>query len=140
MKHDKTIFVFGLLFIILMSGLSGFLYYLSVKKTEINTTNLVKKETKNVVIPTAKLVANDYKNNEIVVLNATGISGAAKKYADKLKTLGYTKVSTGNNIDKLSKNKLLAPTDFREDLVKIDFLDYEYEKNESIKIIIGNIK
>jgi hypothetical protein len=136
MRHDKTIFILGILFTILVTCFSGFLYYISIKKSEINTSSLAKKEIQKIAVATTKPVV-DYRNIDIQILNATGVSGAAKKYADKLKALGYTKVTTGNNTDKLLKNKLLAPADFREDLVKIDFLDYEYEKNESIKIIIG---
>lgn len=140
MKHDRTIFTLGIIFTILIASLSGFLYYANIKKSEVNANNLVKTEIQKTTVATTKPISTDYKNSDIEILNATGMPGVAKKYADKLKALGYTKITTGNYPEKLTKNKLLAPTDFEDDLTKIEFLDYEFEKNESIKIIIGKQK
>ncbi len=137
MKHDKAIFVSGLLLTILISSVSGLLYYLNTIRDVRNNDSMTKSETPKTIVATMAPAVIDYKNNEIEVLNATKTKGLAKVYADKLILNGYKKVKTGNYTDTTDTNILYAPLDFKEELIKIDFTNYKYIKSESIKIIIG---
>lgn len=139
MIKDKIIFGIGIFISILVFSASGWLYYQNTKRVAYSVARIV--ETLQTPSPTQIPEINydkksDYKNTEILVLNGSGKAGVAKKYADNLKTLGYKKVEIGNYSEKSTTNLLMAPTNFKEDLQKIGFLDYIYKTSETIKVII----
>ncbi len=129
---DKFIFVTGIIFSIIIIGVSGWLFVRSTKGTGVRVQGIVEttKAPEATVIPQLQA---DYKNSEIQVLNGSGIAGAAKKMANTLKTLGYVKVTTANYEKIVNQNLLFAPTDFGKE---INFENYKYEKSEIIKIIL----
>ncbi len=130
MKKDKAIFIVGILFMLSICGASGWLYFLNTKGTGYSVQRIV--EATQTPEPTA-IPKADYKNIDIQVLNASKTKGLAKIYADKLIELGFEKLTTGNYADETDKNLLFAPTDFGKE---INLEDYEYEKSETIKIIV----
>lgn len=135
MNRDKIIFLTGLVGASLIWFFSGLLYYLSnVGSTNDNVIN-----TQSVIVETpipTPYAINDYKDSRIEVLNATKTKGLAKSYADRLTSMGYTSVVSGNYDGTADTNMLYAPSDLKADLEKIEFLDYKYFKSEEIKIII----
>lgn len=137
-KKDKFVFGFGILITILVLFTSSFLFlkYSNFKKPVVEEEKL---EVVEVPIETIKPEVS-YKKTPIKVLNASGISGVAKKYADGLEKLGYSNVSTGNYEKIVTGNLLFAPEDttsFKADLTDIDFINYEFEKSEDIKVVVG---
>lgn len=132
MNKDRIIFSIGIVISLIVIGASGWLYYQNSKKTGMRKEEIVTTQTPVATIKPQQTV--DYKNIDIQVLNGSGKVGLAKVYADKLKKLGYTKVTTGNYIETITGNLLLAPTDFGLD---INLENYKYEKSEIIKIVIA---
>jgi hypothetical protein len=133
MIRDKIIFTIGIILGLMVVSASGFLFYknqLIIKNEEL----IIKEVATPVAEATIKPVDTNYKNIEIQVLNGSGKAGAAKKYADILSNLGYSKVSTGNYEEIVTSNLLFAPTDFGDE---INLKKYEYKKSDSIKIVIG---
>jgi len=136
MKKDNFIFVIGILISTLVMVLSVFLYLQSIKKSGVRNGGIAISTTSP--IPTQKPEQQaTYKNTEIQVLNASGKKGLAKTYADKLTGLGYTKVTVGNYQGSVDQNLLFSPSDFKEDLEKIGFDNYRFEKSDIVKIIIA---
>ncbi len=143
MKNDKIIHTAGIFFSIIIIGLSIYLYYLNSKIISQIKKPLVDTKVSTQVDVETKTEIVDYKNTEILVLNATRTKGLAKIYADKLINLGYTKVSTGNYEETTDENLLIAPHDFKDDLLKIEFTNYKFipqpltEENSKIQIVIA---
>jgi len=129
-KKDKFVFGTGIVVTILIVSVSGWLYFASLRKP-VNKTQTTE------ITPTSepvKILEVDYKDKEIQVLNGSGIASRAKKLTDELKNMGYLKVTAGNYEKIITGNILMSPTDFGKD---INLKDYQYEKSETIKIIIG---
>lgn len=72
------------------------------------------------------------------VLNGTGVTGAAKKIADKLKELGYQVIKTGN-ADKsdYEKTEILVKDDLKE---KIDLVIADLKDVIKIASVAGELK
>lgn len=135
MKKDNLIFTTGIIFLLLVITLCSFLF---IKNKNIKTA--VSTNLKTEIIKTPEATSHpeiNYKDKEVEVLNATKTKGLAKIYADKLVSLGYTKVTIGNYTEPLESNLLLSPSDFSSDLAKIGFNNYKFEKSKSVKIIVA---
>lgn len=138
MNKDKFIFTASIIATMLITLVSGFLYFVTQRPSLYKSETVVQDKIKqDATKQTPKPEVVNYKNYEIEILNATKTKGLAKIYADKLSTLGYTKVTTGNYKETTSVNILYSPTDFKEDLEKIDFKNYKHIKSDKIKIIIA---
>lgn len=135
MTKDKAVFVMGILVTLVIICTSVWLFFQN-KRLENSAERLVKTEAISTPITTQKPQEINYKETEILVLNGSGKTGLAKTYAEKLKVLGYTKVTTGNNKELVTGNLLLAPTDFGKE---INLENYKYEKSDEIKIVIGKL-
>ena len=132
-KKDKIVFGTGILITVLVIGVTSFLFYqYQNRKSGVSNEKLVESQTPEPQKTEKPQV--DYKNHKIQVLNGSGIAGSAKKLTDELKNMGYLQVTAGNYEEIITGNILMAPTDFGKD---ISLKDYQYEKSETIKIIIG---
>lgn len=72
------------------------------------------------------------------VLNGSGVTGAAKKIADKLKEMGYQIVKTGNaDKDSYEKTQILVKSDLKE---KLDLLIADLKDVIKIASVGGELK
>lgn len=83
----------------------------------------------------------DNRDAKITILNATGISGQAAKYAEKLKGLGFKFIETGNYPKKLSVTKIEDYTpngygDTIHDLLKIGKVSKMEKEDEDKGLVI----
>lgn len=137
-KKDKLIFTVGIVVAILIMTSTGLLFYEYLNK-KIPKQTAQKTEVK---VPENKtpVADQDYKDKPIQILNASGVSGAASKFAKKLEGLGYKQVTTGNYETVITGNLFFGPEDgenFKKDLESLGFTNYKFTTSELVKVVIG---
>lgn len=140
MKKDSAIIFFGFILVLLIVFSSLVLFYLNQKKYKKVDTAIIQPEM--VSVSNTPDPVREIKKEKITILNATNKKGVAKYYSDKLAKLGYEKIETGNNDFYSEESFLYSPVDIKEDLKKIELLNYQYVETKNgvgdIRIIIGN--
>lgn len=122
---EKKLLIWGLIVILLLAG--GWWFVTPLFKS---TSNQAKDKDKVVFEsptptpePTPQLIRSDW---SLEVLNGSGITGAAKKIADKLKDLGYPVIKVGNaDKNNYEASQILVRKDLQDqiDLVLADIKD-----------------
>ena len=113
-KRGKKIFVVGIgvtLVVVLLTGIIAF-YLTSQLKQEPEV--LVSEKVVTTPAPEPTSVPFNRQDWTFEVLNGSGIVGSAKVASDKLQSLGYTVIKTGNaDKNNYSKSQILVSKDFQ---------------------------
>ena len=94
-RKNKYLYIFGIIFVLIVSAVSIFVYFLYRNNQNSEMKSAVKRET---VIPTQTPTPIPFKTSDwnLEVLNGSKTSGLANKVAEKIKTAGFQVIKVGN--------------------------------------------
>jgi hypothetical protein len=150
-KTNRKLFVLGIIFLLFIILSTAAFCYFILNSQEENEVSVLPKEPNQESSSSAQVGMKD--SSEIVwvfeVLNGSGKAGAAKKAADKLQSLGYPVIKTGNApqsnykenqifINTELKGKVGSLIDRLKDEFNISTISGEFkDSTASARIIIG---
>lgn len=131
------IFFFGL--ILIMVGVIGYLY-----SSDVNG-QVVKQETSIIPSSSPMTTPNHRETPKLSILNASGVVGAAAKFAEQVKSQGYEVVEVGNAPKIQSGNTLFAvenTLEVNDPIVKMlkveEVLDLvDRSSGYNVKVVLG---
>lgn len=132
-KSKKTLYLI-ILVIIILTVVGAFIFNKKFSKqaTPTSTPTPVPTPTST---PKPALIRSDW---SLEVLNGSGVSGLAKKAADKLKEMGYQVIKTGNaDKDSYDKTQILVKKDLQD---KVDLLIADLRDIIKIASVAGELK
>lgn len=126
-KTNKKLFRAGMIVVLIIFGVTGWIFYLTSRYTEKTTQEEIALEEGITEEPTATPAPIQLEREEITleVLNGSGVAGAAGDAAEIFEALGYEVVETGN-ADNTVGNELYVNPEI-EELVEILLEDVESE-------------
>lgn len=86
------IFIFGLIFAVV--GVIGYLYGSDAR--QLNSQKEKQEEVSNTMMPSQMATPIPRESLKLSILNASGVVGAAAKFAEQVKSQGYEVVEIGN--------------------------------------------
>lgn len=126
-KTNRKLFVAGLIVVLFVFGVTGWVFYLTDRYAEKTTQEEITLEEGTTEEPAATPASTQLERGEITleILNGSGVAGAAGDAAEVFETLGYEDVEIGN-ADETEGNKLYVSSDI-EDLIDVLLEDVEEE-------------
>ena len=126
-KTNKKLFRAGMIVVLIVFGITGWVFYLTNRYSEKTTQEEITLEEGATEESTATPASTQLEREEITleILNGSGVAGAAGDAAEIFEALGYEDVETGN-ADETEGNELYVSSDI-EDLIDVLLEDVEEE-------------
>ncbi|MBU0846275.1 LytR C-terminal domain-containing protein [Patescibacteria group bacterium] len=126
-KTNRKLFTAGLIVVLFVFGITGWIFYLTNRYTEKTTQEEITIEEGITEEPTATPAPTQLEREEITleIMNGSGVAGAAGDAAEIFEALGYEITEIGN-ADVTEGNELYVNPEF-EGLVEILLKDVESE-------------
>lgn len=126
-KTNKKLFTAGLIVVLFIFGITGWVFYLTNRYAEKTTQEEITLEEGTTEEPTATPAPTQLEREEITleILNGSGVAGAAGDATEIFEALGYEVVETGNADDTVG-NEIYVNPEF-EELIEVLLEDVEDE-------------
>lgn len=126
-KTNKKLFTAGLIVVLFIFGITGWVFYLTNRYAEKTTQEEITLEEGTTEEPAATPAPTQLEREEITleILNGSGVAGAAGDATEIFEALGYEVVETGNADDTVG-NEIYVNPEF-EELIEVLLEDVEDE-------------